>query len=362
MVVFLFCLAGWLLHLAYWFLLHRGFWKANRRAAPPGGGALPPLSVVVAARDEERVLPALLQALTCQTHPRYEVIVVNDASTDRTAAIVQEWARAHPNIKLIEVETPHPPRKKHALTLGIQAASFELLAFTDADCAPPPGWLERLAREHAADPEETLLVGYSPYRRRPGLLNKMAAYETFFTGFLTAAAVGWKQPYMAVGRNLSYSKTTFHRIGGFAHSRRSLSGDDDLLVQEVARRNAASVRHLFETSTYVDTDAPATWRGWLHQKRRHASAGRFYDRRIQGHLALFQGTSILVWLAPLLAGWEGLALLATKLAVQGAVLLGPARIFRETRLILSLPLLELLYAGYNLVVAPLGLARIPKKW
>ena len=361
MVVFLFCLAGWLLHLTYWLLLHRGFWKANHRAAPPGD-ALPPLSVVVAARDEECVLPALLEALTCQTHPRYEIVVVNDASADRTAAIVQEWACVHSNIKLVEVETPHPPRKKHALTLGIQAASFELLAFTDADCAPSPGWLERLAREHAADPEEKLLVGYSPYRRRPGLLNKMASYETFFTGFLTAAAVGWNRPYMAVGRNLSYSKRTFHRIDGFAHSRHSLSGDDDLLVQEVARRGAASIRHIFGPPTYVDTDAPATWRGWLHQKRRHASAGRFYDRRIQGHLALFQGTNILVWVAPLLSGWGGLALLIAKLAVQGAVLLGPARVLRETRLLLPLPLLDLLYAGYNLLVAPLGLARIPQKW
>ena len=363
MAIFLFFLIGWLLHLAYWLILHRGFWRARPHALPPPpGGALPPLSVVVAARDEERVLPALLKALTRQTHPRYEVVVVNDASTDRTAAIVQEWSRAYSNIKLVEVETPHPPRKKHALTLGIQAASFELLAFTDADCAPPPGWLERLAHEHAADPGETLLVGYSPYRCRPGLLNKIASYETFFTGFLTAAAVGWNRPYMAVGRNLSYSKTTFQRIGGFAHSRHSLSGDDDLLVQEVARRDAASVRHVFGPSTYVDTDAPGSWRGWLHQKRRHASAGRFYDRRIQGHLALFQGTNILVWVAPFLAGWGGVALLAIKLVVQGAVLLEPARVFRERRLIRSLPLLELLYAGYNLLVAPLGLARIPRKW
>ncbi len=348
--------------LAYWAALRFGFERARRQAGSPPAGTPPPASVVVAARDEAGHLPALLAALTRQTHPCYEILVVDDASRDATPEIVRAWQPAHPTLHLVAVTEPRAPRKKHALARGIAAATHEVLAFTDADCAPPPGWLAALARHHAAAPEATLLVGYSPFRKAPGLLNRLARYETFVTGFLTAAAVGLGRPYMAVGRNLSYGRAVFTRLGGFAHSLQAMSGDDDLLVQEVARRRAAAVRHVFDPQTFVPSAPPASWRQWFRQKRRHLSAGRFYGRGIQAHLALFHATSIALWAAPLLAGWLGAGLLAGKLVVQGLVLRRAAHVFHERDLLPAQPLLELLYAAYNLVLAPLGVLSTPKRW
>ena len=271
-----------------------------------------------------------------------EVVIVDDASTDTTADVVARHAREHANVRLVRVEEPRPPRKKHALTRGIGAARHELLAFTDADCAPPPEWLTTLTRHHAAESHDLVLVGYSPYRHRADLLGRLAAYETFVTGFLTAAAAGLGRGYMGVGRNISYPRTVFDRIGGFEHSRQSLSGDDDLLVQEVQRRAAAEVRAVLDPRSFVPTDAPATWRAWLKQKKRHTSAGRFYHRSVQAHLAVFQG------LFYYLDAYDD--------TVWAADTLG------ERRLLPAFPVLELLYAGYNLVVAPLGLARVPEEW
>ncbi|PSQ78396.1 MAG: hypothetical protein BRD37_03080 [Bacteroidetes bacterium QH_8_67_23] len=211
----------------------------SHRPALPAGEDLPPLSVVVAARDEEADLLALLEALARQTHPRFEVVLVDDASTDRTPQIARDWIDALPDDRgdedgvtgrLVRVEDPKPPRKKHALTRGVAAARHPLLAFTDADCTPPPGWLEALARAHTAfahDGDDAgsdrtsaapLLIGYSPYRRAEdaSLLNRFARWETFFAGALAAGACGLGRPYMAVGRNLSYPRALFERIGGFA--------------------------------------------------------------------------------------------------------------------------------------------------
>lgn len=316
--------------------------------------------MVVAARNEAARLPALLQALVRQTHPAFEVVVVDDASTDATEAVVRAWQLRHPIIRLTSVTDPAPPRKKHALAQGIAAARYERLAFTDADCIPPPGWLDTLARYAAAAPDE-VLVGYSPPRRAPGLLNRLARYEAFITGLLTAAAIGLGRPYMAVGRNLSYSRALFGRLGGFAHSAASLSGDDDLLVQEVVRRRAAPVRAVLAPAAAVPTEAPRTWRRWLRAKRRHLSAGRFYDPVAVALLGLFHTSGALLWVAPLVAGPAGVALLAGRLLVQRRVLRAAADPLDARDLLPAQPLLDGLYTAYAILGAPLGLIA-PKRW
>lgn len=351
-----------LVQVGYWGLLYAGFERARRTdtGAPGSNAALPPCSVVVAARDEEHALPALLNALVRQTHPCYEVIVVDDASTDATAAVVRRYAARHANIRLVRVGQPQPPRKKHALTQGIAAARHEVLAFTDADCTPPPGWLEALARRQDAE-GDVLVVGYSPFREAPGVLNALARYETFVTGLYTAAAVGWNRAYMAVGRSMSYPRALFNAVGGFAHSQQSMSGDDDLMVQHVVRCNAAPVSHAFGPETYVPSDAPETWRAWVHQKRRHASAGRYYAPYARLHLTCFHATGLALWAAPLVGPW-GLLLLGTKLVVQTAVLRHAAGVLGERPLLRGLPLWELLYTAYPLLLAPLGLLARPRHW
>ncbi len=353
---------AFVVQIVYWGLLRHGFLRAQREAFPGVERPVPPMTVVVAARDEARRLPTLLSALTRQTHPHYEIILVDDASVDATVAILRTWQDDHPLLRVVSVVQPEEPRKKRALTQGIDGAAYPLLALTDADCAPPPGWLMVLAQRHARMPGEKLLIGYSPFRKAPGLLNRLARYETFVTGFLTAATVGLGRPYMAVGRNLSYSQALFEHVEGFTPILHALSGDDDLFVQHVFRHRAASIHHLFDPRTFVPSEAPATWRAWFRQKRRHLSAGRFYDREVQVHLALFQGTSIALWLAPLALGWLGAGLLGTKLLAQHLILHRAAHALHERDLLATQPFLEVLYVAYNLLLAPLGLTRLPRRW
>ncbi|MEM1041445.1 MAG: glycosyltransferase [Bacteroidota bacterium] len=342
-----------------WLLLGLGFRRA-RQTAIAAGAALQPASVVVAARDEEERLPDLLAALAAQTHPDFEVLVVDDASEDRTAALVEEKAAQDTRFRLVQVTDSQDPRKKHALTLGIAAARHGLLAFTDADCTPPPGWLSTLAAHHAATPE-AVLVGYGPYRREPGALNAFVRYETLVTALTTAAAVGLGRPYMAVGRNFSYPASVFEQVGGFAHSVQSLSGDDDLLVQE-AHRHGVPVRYVFDEVAFVPSEAPRSWRRWARQKLRHTSAGRYYDRGAQAALVVFHASNLLVWVAPLVLGWTGAGLLAGRFLFQRVVLRDAARTFGEADLMLAQPLLDAGYVLYNTVLASLGTLLTPKRW
>lgn len=345
----------------YWLGLRRGFQREGRAARQrvDEKPASPPISVVVAARNEEQTLPRLLQSLEAQDHPDYEVVVVDDGSVDRTPEILRSWRDKVDGLRVLRTTGIG---KKGALTKGITASRYDLLAFTDADCIPPAGWLSSIARAHAATHGDNVLIGYSPFRKDAGLVSRIARYETFVTGFLTAGAAGLGRPYMAVGRNISYPRAVFDRVGGFESIMHSMSGDDDLFVQVVARRRAADIRALLDPASFVPTDGPRDFREWLRQKRRHTSAGRFYRPSIKAHHAVFHGSSLLLWMAPLLAGWPGAGLLASRLLLQHLLLREPAQALQERDLVSIQPFLEPLYLLYIALVAPMGLLRLPRRW
>jgi cellulose synthase/poly-beta-1,6-N-acetylglucosamine synthase-like glycosyltransferase len=337
-------------------------WRQGRRQSPGlSDDEPPPISVVVAARNEAATLPALLDALAAQTHPRHEVVIVDDASTDDTAAVAERWAADRDHARLVRVTEPQSPRKKHALTRGIEAAEHDLLAFTDADCTPPPDWLSVLAVAHASTDEDTVHVGYSPLEGS-GLLGWFSRYEAMVAGIYTVAALGYGRPYMAVGRNLSYPRSVFEAVGGFSPTEDAMSGDDDLFVQAVHRRTDAPVRPLLDDRTFVPADAPASWADWLRQRRRHVSAGRHYDGTVGLHLTLLHASLVLLWLAPLFLGKTGIGLLATALLARHSHLGPAAETFGETDLLAVFPLWELGYALYHVTVVPLGLLWPPDRW
>ena len=349
------------------------------------------ISVVVAAHDEADRLPTLLDALAAQSHRPFEVVVVDDRSGDGTAEVVRQRAARFPvPLRVVSVAEGEPqaaglPPKKHALERGVEAAAHDRVAFTDADGRPGPGWLSTLARWAEAgdsDPAETqlpppprgqaaggaVLVGYGPYVPEPGLLNLFVRYETVQTAALAAAAIGHARPWHAVGRNLSVPASLLERLGGYAHSAGSLSGDDDLLVQHVARTKAAPVGYVWDARAAVPSPAPPNAAAFWRQKRRHASAGTHYPAAVLLALGAFHTSNLALWvLAPLTHAATGHAvgwgLLAGKLLVQRTVLLGALDdLGGEADLRLWQPALDALSAVYHAALAVLGALPTPRRW
>ena len=331
--------------------------RAGANGSVGGRPSPTPATVVVAARNESKTIPTLVRALAEQDHAALEIIVVDDASTDATADIVTEFL---PSARLIRVENPQHPRKKNALTRGIERATHDVLLFTDADCEPRPAWARSLSALHPDS--NRVVVGYSPFRRRPGLLNGFARYETFLTGFAAAASIGLNRPYTAVGRNLSYRRSTFEAAAGFDHSRESMSGDDDLLIQHLATQNTVEIVHTFAAEAIVPSDPPETWSTFVRQKLRHASAGRWYRPFAKRHLAFYHATATLVWLSPVALGWPGAAAIVVRLVAQFMSMRTAARVFGERDLLPLQALYELMYAVYNVAIAPIGVLRKPRRW
>lgn len=274
----------WLLFVFIRPLLHKPIGEANE---------LPALSVVVVAKNEKENLQSLIPAILGQEYQDFELIIVDNHSWDGTHEYIHELKGQGQPIELVSLnEFVHAkPGKKFALTLGIKKAKNDVIILTDADCLPKSNqWLREMAKPYTSSSTEVVL-GYSPYTGSYNPLNPIIRFESFYVAWLYSAFALMGQPYMGVGRNMSYRKSTFLENKGFA-SHLSLSfGDDDLLVQEIAQKNNTAV--VLTLESHVESIPKKGLIEWFKQKRRHLSAGEQYKFKFKALLGL-------IWLSKFL--------------------------------------------------------------
>ncbi len=244
---------------------------------------LPPVSVIICARNEAENLTKNLPKIFEQNYPKFEVVVVNDGSQDDTINILAQFKAKHPNFYYTTI--PYDKKffhgKKLAVTIGVKAAKYDRMVFTDADCYPQSNdWLKHIV---SAPLNDTIVLGYGPYERKKGFLNRIQRYDTFLIAvqYLSFALKG--KAYMAVGRNMAYSKNVFYSVDGFKHHSHVLSGDDDLFVQEASNKNKVNI--CIKPNAFTISEAQQTFKSWVRQKIRHLSASALYkgsSKRIIG--------------------------------------------------------------------------------
>lgn len=241
---------------------------------------LPPVSVIICAHNEQENLKQFLPQILEQEYPNFEVIVVNDYSTDETKWILEDFKRqyAHLNVVDIKEHIKLKNSKKFALTLGIKAAKHELLIMTDADCMPnSSNWLKEMAGAYSEDKE--IVLGYSPYFPQTGFLNKLIRFETAHTAMSYLSYALKRNAYMGVGRNLSYLKSLFFKGKGFNAHMHIKSGDDDLFVNQNATRQNVNIA--IHPDAHVYSNPKETWKSYYKQKARHSGASVVYKKSHQ---------------------------------------------------------------------------------
>lgn len=284
--------AAVVLQLLYFFFIYL---KPARRtpSTPSESTPLPPVSIVICARNEEENLMELIPLLMEQDYPKFQVVVVNDNSWDDTADILKAFQVSFPGLHVthLDEEKQRMQGKKFALTLGIKAAIYDRVLLTDADCRPQSnGWIREMMT-HAGD--KAVILGYSPYMRKRGMSNAFIRFDARFGGmnYLGMALNGL--PYMGVGRNLSYLKEDFFKIGGFKSHMNLVSGDDDLFINRIAnRKNTAVVCH---PDSHMSSIPRESISAWYNQKRRHLSTAPYYRFIHRFVLMLFPMSFYLMW-------------------------------------------------------------------
>ncbi len=260
------------------------------------GRELPPLSVVICARNESENLRRNLPAILKQDYPDFEVIVINDGSTDESEDLLSELEEEYPN--LYHSFTPdsarYISRKKLALTLGIKASKYDWLVFTEADCTPVSDkWLRRIARNFT--PSTDIVLGYSGYERGKGWLHKRVSFDSLFTSlrYLGFALAG--KPYMGIGRNLAYRKELFFKVKGFSTHLNMQRGEDDLFINQISNENNTRV----ETSpdSVIRMQPVERYKDWKEEKVSYMATARFYKGSQRWLLGLETATRLLFYVA-----------------------------------------------------------------
>ena len=292
---------------------------------------LPGVSVLVCAHNEAYNLSAYLYALLSQDYPKYEVIVVDDGSEDKTREVIESYMVQDKRLRITFVPKEARVRstKKLALTLAAKAAQYDYLLLTDADCTPESThWISEMMRGFMSCTKDDvqctkeIVLGFGAYFYEKGFVNRLVRYDTLFNGlhYLSAAAHG--HPYMGVGRNLAYKKELFFKTGGFKKMMNNRAGDDDLFVNHVANRKNTAVVSSRASITW--SPAKTTMRDWWQQKRRHLSVSHDYRLGTKIRLASEPMSRGLFYLAVivLLVAFACQPIVGSPLSILAALALG----------------------------------------
>ncbi len=251
---------------------------------------LVPFSVIISARNEARNLIEYLPSILEQDYPTYEIIIIDDNSTDDTCEILNHFKSQYAHLHIIKIEHKKSDGKKEGLQQGIMNAKYEWLVFTDADCYPKSDqWLRKMASK--CDEKTEIILGYSPYRKENGLLNDFIRYETFMTAVIYGTFTQIGMPYMGVGRNMAYKKSKFLTTVNKEKFEKTASGDDDLAVNAMATSHNTVLQ--FEEKARVISLSKTTFSDFIKQKTRHLSPSTQYKAKHQwllGLLAMSQAT------------------------------------------------------------------------
>lgn len=294
-IVIIFVFAFFVQMIYYW-----GFFSgfAFYKDSPKDLNDYPPVSVVISARNEYHNLQKNLPIILAQTYPDFEVVVVNHASNDETELYLKELQQTHSNLKVVQIERELNffTGKKFPLSLGIKSAKNEILLLTDADCQPDgKDWISLMAKNY--DEKVEVVLGYGPYKEEKGFVNLLIRYDTFLVALQYFSFAVRGIPYMGVGRNLSYLRSTFFKNKGFTSHYKIASGDDDLFIKQVAKKRNTRIE--ISQGSFMYSEAEKSFGKWLKQKRRHLTTGSHYSFHIKLLLSLFSITQLLFYASTL---------------------------------------------------------------
>lgn len=262
-----------------------------RRLANDAGknGNAPTLSVILAVHDNaaelERNLPAIL---TQDYKPGYEVIIVNEASTDDTEDVLKRLKNRFPNLYITFVpdSSHYLSRRKLALTIGMKAAHNEWVVITNADCRPQSDkWLKAMASH--CDDNHDMVLGYTKFDRSASSFQRYERVLSICHALLEAQQ---HTAYRYNGNNIAVRKSTFMAHNGFLGNLKFLRGEYDFMVNEYALPHRAAIA--MSPEAHVVQDKP-TRKKWLADHLFYMETRR-HLRRSLSHRLLFNADTLLL--------------------------------------------------------------------
>ncbi len=334
---------------------------------PKNSSPITSFSVIIPARNEVAYIGTCLESILQQSYPKalFEVIVVNDHSTDATVEVVQTLQQTHDNLYLINLaeyvdSSSINAYKKKAIELAISKSKADWIITTDADCEVPERWLE-LYDAYIQTNDAVFVAGPVMFTHQSGVLSLFQLLDFLSLQGITAAAVSAGYHTMCNGANLAYKKAVFYEVGQFKGIDQLASGDDMLLMYKIKQQYPKQLGYLFHPAAIVTTAPMHSWKDFLNQRIRWASkADRYDDKSVFRILALVYAVNLgLLVLLPInlfvageIAHW--LTFMLIKTTVELYFLWSVSKFYQHRDALLYFPLMQPLHLLYTVIAGWLG--------
>jgi cellulose synthase/poly-beta-1,6-N-acetylglucosamine synthase-like glycosyltransferase len=234
------------------------------------------ISVITASRNEADNIKNFILASSGLDYPseNFELIIVDDNSTDDTYKLSEELIGRKENFRIIHCGDKSLPAKRGALLKGIEESSYPYIMITDADCIPSSGWLRTASA--LFEQGYNFIFGSAPLlRKENNFISSVSCMENLKNHFLSFSLASLGLPYTAAARSMGFSKEAFFKIGGYNNTLDTLSGDDDLLLRE-AVRNKLKIKAIYDEDALVFSHTPSSLTEYMTQKTRHTQSSFHY--------------------------------------------------------------------------------------
>jgi len=316
------------------------------------------VSVVVACRDEAENLPELLKSLQNQRINTFQLILVDDHSTDSTFRIMTQAKKEFHNILVLKSENYG---KKQALKLGIENAANDLIVTTDADCSPTPHWLETLI-QFQEKTNSDLIIGPVAISPAYGTFDKLQQLEFLSLVSSGAGAAGIGQPIMCNGANLVFRKQNW--LDNFEKLQTASNSGDDVFLLQAIKAQKGKINFLKSKEAIVSTKSCNSIDSFIKQRQRWASKAPLYTDFATIVVALVVFAVALLQLILLFASFVNseylvnLAILTvSKLVVDSIFLLQTSLFFRQKITAKTFLTLAVIYPFYIVYSAVTGIIK-----
>ncbi len=270
-----------------------GIYKQRKVNRAPLVGELPFVSIIVPARDEEDNLESCLDAILANDYPkaRYEILCINDCSTDSTEQILKRYSANNKNIRYKTLKDSDRPinlnGKPGALQAGFDLAKGQYVLMTDADCKVNPNWIRSIATTFKNENADMILgLTHLNYH---GLFGRLQSIEWIYMSLLASGGIGWNTPIGCFGNNLSMSKKLIDETGGFR--KLSFSLTEDLLLMQTAHKLGAKIRYMSLPEYSIVSEPTHDFKTYFKQHHRWALGGK----KIGNFAGIFVMTSAVIW-------------------------------------------------------------------
>ena len=314
-------------------------------------------SVIIPFRNEAKNLPSLLNSIAAIEYDQslYEIILVDDESTDNYLEIINQFCVNNPtiDIKTIKNSRHSNSPKKDAISTAISITKYNWIVATDADCLLPKTWLSSF-NSNVYENNPNMIVAPVSFRSNRSFLHQFQLIDFLSMQGATIGGFGIQQPFMANGANLAYKKDVFSELNGFKDNDFIASGDDVFLLENFVAHDKSKVLFLKDSKALVTTYPCNNWHELIQQRKRWAAKATHFKSNFAkgiGVIVFFTNLGIGLSLIASVYNPLFLILLLPKFVIDSLLIFKTAHLYQNKINLLSYLKTLLFYPFFTVYIA-----------